>query len=147
MKRSKVTLRKESIMEEVIKFLNENRIGYFATVDNGKPRVRPWGFMFEENGIFYFCTNNTKNVYKQLQAVPYMEFSCSNREVNTWLRISGKITFTKDMRIKEKVLELNPMLKNIYKSADDPIFEVFYLEHGSASISSFGSPEPKMFEF
>ena len=63
------------------------------------------------------------------------------------MRISGENTFTKDKKIKEKVLELNPMLKNIYKSADDPIFEVFYLEHGAASISSFGSPEPKKFEF
>ncbi len=134
-------------MEEVIKFLSENRRGYFATVDNGKPRVRPWGFMFEENGKLYFCTNNTKDVYRQLTEVPYMEFSCSNPDFNTWVRVSGKITFTDDMRIKEKIFELNPMLKNMYKSADNPIFVTFYVEHGSASISSFSTPEPKKFEF
>jgi len=35
-------------MEEVIKFLGENHIGFLASVDNGKPRVRPFGFMFEK---------------------------------------------------------------------------------------------------
>jgi uncharacterized pyridoxamine 5'-phosphate oxidase family protein len=133
-------------MEEVIKFLNQNRLGYLATVDNGKPRVRPWGFMFEENGKFWFCTNNTKNVYKQLMEVPYIEFSCSTPEFNTWLRISGKISFSKDKAIKEKIFQTNPMLKNMYQSADNPIFEVFCLEHGSASISGFTTPEQK-FQF
>jgi uncharacterized pyridoxamine 5'-phosphate oxidase family protein len=134
-------------MEEVIQFLSENRMGYLASVDNGKPRVRPWGFMFEENGRFYFCTSNTKNVYKQLVEVPYVEFSCANREFNTWLRLSGRIIFTKDKKIKEKIFELMPMIKNLYQSPDNPIFEVFYLDHGSATISSFTSPEPQKFEF
>jgi uncharacterized pyridoxamine 5'-phosphate oxidase family protein len=133
-------------MEEVIKFLNKNRLGYFATVDKGKPRVRPWGFMFEQDGKFWFCTNNTKNVYKQLVEVPYIEFSCSNPEFNTWLRISGKVTFTRDKSVKEKIMQANPMLKQMYQSADNPIFEVFYLEHGDASISSFTEPEKK-FQF
>jgi uncharacterized pyridoxamine 5'-phosphate oxidase family protein len=133
-------------MEEVIKFLNQNRLGYLATVDNGIPRVRPWGFMFEENGKFWFCTNNTKNVFKQLMEVPYIEFSCSTPEFNTWLRISGKIVFSKDKAIKEKIFQTNPMLKNMYQSADNPIFEVFCLEHGSASISGFTTPEQK-FQF
>jgi uncharacterized pyridoxamine 5'-phosphate oxidase family protein len=61
-------------MKKVSKLLTENPMGFLATVENGEPRVRPWGFMFEENGKFYFCTNNTKDVYRQLQASPYVEF-------------------------------------------------------------------------
>jgi len=38
------------------------------------------------------------------------------------------------------------MLKQMYQSADNPIFEVFYLEHGDATISSFAEPEKK-FQF
>jgi uncharacterized pyridoxamine 5'-phosphate oxidase family protein len=133
-------------MEEVIRFLNQNRLGYLATVENGKPRVRPWGFIFEEDGKFWFCTNNTKNVFKQLREVPCIEFSCSNPEFNTWLRISGNITFSGNKAVKEKIFQSNPMLKNMYQSADNPIFEVFCLEHGSSSISGFTTPEQK-FEF
>jgi uncharacterized pyridoxamine 5'-phosphate oxidase family protein len=140
-------LRRECDMEEVIKFLKENRIGFLASVDNGKPRVRPWGFMFEEKGRFYFCTNTTKEVYKQLKNVPYVEFSCTNKESNTWLRLRGQITFSDDRKIKEKIIGSNELLKNMYKTADNPIFTIFYLEHGTASIWSFFTPTPKRFEF
>jgi uncharacterized pyridoxamine 5'-phosphate oxidase family protein len=140
-------LRRECDMEEVIKFLKENRIGFLASVDNGKPRVRPWGFMFEEKGRFYFCTNTTKEVYKQLKNVPYVEFSCTNKESNTWLRLRGQITFSDDRKIKEKIIGSNELLKNMYKTADNPIFTIFYLEHGTASIWSFSMPTPKRFEF
>jgi uncharacterized pyridoxamine 5'-phosphate oxidase family protein len=134
-------------MEEAIKFLKENRVGFLASVDNGKPRVRPWAFMLEEKGKLYFCTNTTKDAYKQLKNVPYIEFSCTNKEVNTWLRLSGKITFSDDRKIKEKIIESNGPLKNMYKSADNPIFTIFYLEHGNASIWSFSAQTPKKFEF
>jgi uncharacterized pyridoxamine 5'-phosphate oxidase family protein len=140
-------LGKECSVEEVIKFLRENRLGFLASVDNGKPRVRPWGFLFEEKGKFYFCTNTTKDVYKQLKNIPYIEFSCSNKEFNTWLRLSGQITFSDDKRIKEKIFELYDPIKNMYKTPDNPIFTVFYMEHGTASISSFFSPAPRRFEF
>lgn len=51
-------------MNEVIEFLNENPVQYLATVDlDGKPRVRPFQFMLEEEGKLYFCTNNQKNVF------------------------------------------------------------------------------------
>lgn len=73
-------------MEEVIKFLQENRMGSFATVENGKPRVRPWGFMMEEDGRFYFCTGNTKDVFKQLKQTPFMEFTSTSKNMG-WVRL------------------------------------------------------------
>jgi uncharacterized pyridoxamine 5'-phosphate oxidase family protein len=134
-------------MEEVIKFLRENRLGFLASVDNGKPKVRPWGFMFEEKGKFYFCTNTTKDVYKQLKKTPYIEFSCTNKEFNTWLRLSGQITFSDDRKIKEKIFESNDPIKNMYKTPDNPIFTVFYVEHGTAAIGSFFPQLPRDLSF
>ena len=43
-----------TIWEQVLAILKDpEAIGYLATVDNGKPRVRPFGFMFEENRLRY----------------------------------------------------------------------------------------------
>ena len=84
-----------------------------------------------------FTTANTKEVYKQLQETPYLEFTCSNKEGN-WLRLSGEAIFTKDLEIKKKVMESSPGVKMLYQSPDNPIFEVFYVEHGQASIHEFG---------
>jgi uncharacterized pyridoxamine 5'-phosphate oxidase family protein len=133
-------------MKEVSKLLAENPAGFLATVENGEPRVRPWGFMFEENGKYYFCTNNTKDVYRQLQANPSVEFATRNNKF-VWVRLRGKVTFTEDMRIKEKTLAANELVKSIYKSADNPIFKTFYIEHGSAIIGDFSGQPPKQFTF
>lgn len=134
-------------MKEVLDILyDQSAIGYLATVDNGKPRVRPWGFMFEENGRLYFGTASNKNVYQQLVAVPYIEYSKTTKEM-VWVRVSGEIRFDDSMPIREKIFERAPMVKQLYQSPDNPIFKVFYLEHGEATIDSF-SPEPqKTFKF
>jgi uncharacterized pyridoxamine 5'-phosphate oxidase family protein len=133
-------------MKEVSKLLTENPMGFLATVENGEPRVRPWGFMFEENGKFYFCTNNTKDVYRQLQATPYAEFSSRNDQF-VWVRLRGKVTFTEDITIKEKILAGNSIVKSMYKSADNPIFKAFYIEHGSAIIGDFSGQPPRQLTF
>ena len=41
-------------MRDVIKFLQANSTGFLATIDEGKPRVRPFQFMFEEDGKLFF---------------------------------------------------------------------------------------------
>lgn len=134
-------------MKEALEILyDQSAIGYLATVDNGKPKVRPWGFMFEENGRLYFCTASNKDVYQQLTTIPYIEYSKTTKDM-VWVRVSGEIHFDESMRIREKIFERAPMLKQLYQSPDNPIFKVFYLEHGKATIDSFSSDQQKTFEF
>ena len=133
-------------MQEVIKFLDENKMGNLATVENGEPRVRPWGFMFEEGGKFFFCTANTKDVYKQLKATPFVEFSATSTKM-AWVRLRGEIKFCDDLKVKEKVLRTVPMVETLYKTADNPIFEVFYIEHGTAMMDDFAGQPCKNFKF
>lgn len=133
-------------MEEIFKFLKENVNGYLATVDEGKPRVRPFGFMLENEGKLYFCTNSKKDVYRQLTAIPYVEYSVTTKNMLT-LRVSGEIKFCEDIAIKDKVLNVYEPVKSGYKSADNPVFKVFYIEHGIATISDFSGNPPRKIEF
>ncbi len=133
-------------MNNVLKLLKDTQYGFLATVDNGKPRVRPFGFMFEEGGKLYFCTNNTKDVYKQLNELPYIEYSATSKEMVT-VRITGKIAFTEDLDKKQKAFDSSELVKRGYKSPDNPIFKVFYVEHGTAVISDFSGQPPRTIEF
>lgn len=47
-------------MKDLIDFLTTNPVCFFATVEDGHPRVRPFGFKFFEEGRFYFTTSNKK---------------------------------------------------------------------------------------
>jgi uncharacterized pyridoxamine 5'-phosphate oxidase family protein len=133
-------------MQEVIKFLYQNPMGFLATVENGEPRVRPFGFMLEEDGKFYFCTSCAKNVYRQLTANPEAEFSTVNSAL-AWLRLRGRIVFTEDLKLKEKILTASELVKSIYQRADNPVFKVFYIERGSAVIADFSGQPPQCFVF
>ena len=131
-------------MNEVSKLLSENPMGFLATTDAGEPRVRPWGFMFEEEGKYYFCTNSTKDVFRQLQAAPVVEFATMAGN-SAWVRLRGRICFTEDVNLKEKVLATSDLVKSIYQKADNPVFKVFYVEHGTAIIGDFsGQPQKQV---
>src|SRR6056300_1360541 len=81
-------------MEEVVSYLHKSLVQYFATVGlDGKPKVRPFHFMFEEDGKLWFCTSNTKEVYKELQKHPYTELSTMAAKMS-WIRLEGKVVFS-----------------------------------------------------
>lgn len=130
-------------MNEVKEFLTENPVQYFATIGlDGKPKIRPFQFMIEEGGKLYFCTNNQKNVFAQMEKNPFIELSVSNTKF-AWIRLSGKVVFSKDLEIKKKIIEANSLVKSLYKTAENPIFEAFYLEGAKAIIADFSCNPPK----
>lgn len=133
-------------MQNAIKFLQENPNGFLATVDNGKPRVRPFQFQLEDSGKLYFSTNNTKDVFKQLKANPLVEFSSSSPTF-AWIRLSGEVKFSSDMGIKSKIFETNELVKSIYQTLDNPVFQIFYLDHGTAVLADFSGELPKTITF
>ena len=133
-------------MKIVTDFLEQSQVQYMATIGlDGKPKVRPFQFMLEEGGKLYFCTSNEKNVYKEIENQPYVEF-CASGENFSWLRLKGKVVFSQDIAIKSKILDGSPIVKTIYKTPDNPIFEVFYLDEASATIADFSGQPPRTFD-
>ena len=129
-------------MKEVVAFLQENPVQYLATVGrDGKAKCRPFMVAGEKDGKIWFCTNNQKDVYKDMQANPYVELSVAS-PTYAWIRLHGKAVFENDMAAKEMCLQ-NPIVKSQYQTADNPIFEVFYLAEAHAVIADFSGNPPK----
>ena len=128
-------------MKEIIDFLYANPIGCLASIDdNGRPHVRPWGFMFEQDGKLWFCTSNTKDVFCQIQSNPAIEFCSTSKDFIT-VRVSGDVIFGIDKTIKRKMLAMNDLVKSIFKTPDNPEFEIFYLKHGQATMFDYKKEE------
>ncbi len=132
-------------MQEVLDMLAIPCFGNLATVDRGKPRVRPFAFMFAEDDRFFFCTASDKDVYRQLTQCPFIEFTMMTEDMR-WVRLHGEVTFVEDIRYREKCFANYPMLKDIYRTPDNPVIRIFCVDHGGASINSLTGP-PKVFEF
>jgi len=133
-------------MSTVADFLIKSQVQYLATIGvDGKPKVRPFQFMLEEGGKLYFCTSNQKPVFAEMRKHPYVEF-CASGENFSWLRLSGKVVFSKDLKLKAKVQEASPLVKSIYKTPDNPAFETFYLDEAVATIADFSGHPPQTFK-
>lgn len=129
-------------MKEVVTFLQENPVQYLATVGrDGKAKCRPFMFAGELDGKLWFCTNSTKDVYKDMQGHPYVELSVSSPSY-AWIRLSGKAVFENNMATKEMCMA-NPIVKGQYGDASNPIFEVFYLAEARAVIADFSGNPPQ----
>ena len=130
-------------MNEVIKFLRENPTQYFATVGlDGKAKVRPFQFMIEEDNKLFFCTSNQKEVFSEIKNTSSVEICISNEKFE-WIRLSGNVVFSNDLDIKNKIIESSPLVKSIYKSGDNPTFEIFYLDNAKAVVSDFSGNGPR----
>lgn len=123
-------------MNRVTKFLNDCGAFYLATADGDQPRVRPFGAVSEFEGKLYFCTNNQKDVSRQMKQNPKVEIcGFAGKE---WVRLTGRAIADPRREAKAAMLEANPGLNNMY-NLDDGIFEVFYLSDATAVFSAFGA--------
>ena len=132
-------------MNAIVNFLTATPVQFLATVGmDGKPKVRPFQFMLEDNGKLWFCTGNKKDVYAELQKQSYIELSASS-PTNAWLRLSAKVIFADNIDIKNRIITQNELVRSIYKSGDNPEFEVFYLADGTAVITDFSGNSPQTY--
>jgi len=121
-------------IHDCIGFTNENPICYLATAENDQPRVRALGFWFADESGFYFQTGSAKEFPHQLEKNPKTEVCFYKHEgmIGTMLRISGEVEFLKDTKLKERVLNERPFLKNFGLTINSPGLIIFRIPHGKA---------------
>ncbi len=119
-------------IKELVDFLDNNPPAFLATLGScGNPRIRPIQSPLLFEGKIYFCTANTKNLFKHIKQHNGIEF-CSCCKDGTFVRLRAKAIFEDNKRVKEAMFEKYPMLKDIYQSPENKTFEVFYLSELSA---------------
>ena len=130
-------------MKETYNFLKNCGVFYLATIDNDKPRVRPFGALNIFEDRLYLQTGKVKNVSKQIAKNNNVEITgfCEGK----WIRLEGKLVRDDRLEAKESMLDNNPELKSMYSASDDNT-EVLYFENAKATIYSF-TEAPIVMEF
>ena len=130
-------------MKEVQEFLKSAGVYYLATVENNKPRVRPFGTAEIFEGHLYIQTGKSKNVFKQIMENPYVEIWAFKD--GKWIRVEGKLIEDDRVEAKKDMLDKNPSLRAMYDENDGNTI-VLYFESAKATISSF-TEAPIVIEF
>ena len=118
-------------MNEVYEFLKAAGTYYLATVENGEPRVRPFGTIDVWNG-------------KLTLANPRVEI-CAMSADGRWIRVTADAVLVEDVDAAEHMMEAYPSLRAMYTPGDGNT-AVFALENGRAVIASF-TAEPVVLTF
>lgn len=122
--------------QEVLDFLDKN-VGFLATKGTcGNPRVRPMQSPLFFEGKLYSCTSKAKGIYKHIQNFANVELCAFDGE-ETWIRIRAKAVFEDNLKVKEAMFKKYEVVRNIYKTPENPEFAVFYFENPSVKIQSF----------
>jgi len=121
-------------MQEVLKFLADNRPFYLATVEGAQARVRPMGFVMEFEGRIYFGLGDQKAVYRQMKANPQVEISVTASQApdSPWLRLTGRAVFDTRPELWAAALKAMPRLSDLYPETGPARLAAFYLQNAEA---------------
>ena len=124
-------------MFDFVPILKENPNGVLATQDGVKVKTRVFQYLFADGKKVYFSTNGEKPVYAQLKANPQVSFCTYPNNFSPVLSANGKAVFVEDIGLKTRALDENPQIKGIYKTPDNPIFKIFYIDVEEIETFSF----------
>lgn len=119
-------------MKRVLNFLRESQVFYIATVEDNKPKLRPFNAVTAFENRLYIQTAKDKEIYQQLLANPYIEI-CTAEPSGSWIRLSAEAYEDTRREARLHMIKTVPMLKKMY-SADDGRMTVFYLKNIDAII-------------
>lgn len=130
-------------MKRVHDFLKRAEVYYLATVEDGQPRVRPFGTVNEFEGKLYVQTGRVKAVSRQIAENPRVEI-CAFCD-GAWVRIACKLVEDDRTEAKKAMLDAYPNLRAMYDENDGNT-QVLYMVNATATFFAFGKA-PEAIEF
>ena len=120
--------------KDCIKFANENKVSYIATIEEDQPRVRGLMMWFADETGFYYHTGATKSFYSQLKKNPKVEacFYHPAEDGGTMMRVAGPIEFVDNKELKGKLVEERQFLKAWGFTAESEGLIIFRIPKGEA---------------
>ena len=132
----------EDGLSVVTKTFDRFSLQYGTTLGlDGNPQIRPIEFKFEQDGVLYFDTVEFYESYAELQAHPYIQLCICDPETMTYVRLGGKVNFTKDPAIVNRCFAESPVLTSQFGNNREVVV-AYYLTEAWAEFNSFADGLP-----
>ena len=131
------SLNYEDVLNVVTKTFDRFSLQYGTPLGlDSNPQIRPIEFKFEQDGVLYFDTVEFYDSYAELQAYPYIQLCVCDPETMTYVRLGGKVNFTKDPAIVDRCFAESPVLTSQFGD-DREVVVAYYLTETWAEFNSF----------
>ena len=121
-------------MNKTYEFLKQCECFFITTINDAVPAARPFGAVMEHEGTLYFSTANTKDVYAQLIASPFIQIVAMKAGTRDWIRINGKAVEVSDLNIKQAMLDACPVLLKRFDTKTCAHFALFKISEMKSSL-------------
>ena len=105
---------------------------------DGKPQIRPIEFKYEDDGVLYFDTVEFYSSYKEMQNFPYIQLCVCDQESMSYIRLGGKVNFTKDKNVIEKCFDNSEVLTKAFGDKKEVVIG-YYLTEAWAEFESLST--------
>jgi len=120
--------------DDILEFVNEHPVFYLATCVDNQPRVRVMRlYRADRNGIV-FNTSGRKSLHRQLQANPAVELCFYNDGEGMQVRIRGKARLVEDPKVRNEMVEANPVLVSVVFNDSEDGLAIYRLRHALAKV-------------
>lgn len=109
---------------------------------DGNPQIRPIELKFEQDGVLYFDTVEFYESYAELQAHPYIQLCICDPETMTYVRLGGRVNFTKDAAIVNRCFAESLILTAQFGDNRDVVI-AYYLTEVRVEFNSFTDGLPR----
>lgn len=115
-------------MSKAYEFLKECGYFFVLTINGDFPAGRPFGAVMEYDGKLFISTNDRNKAHKQLRENGNIQIIAKKEGTREWIRITGKATESKDIKIKQKMLDACPVLSKHFSSAEEEHYLLFAVD-------------------
>ncbi|MDR2098414.1 MAG: pyridoxamine 5'-phosphate oxidase family protein [Rickettsiales bacterium] len=119
--------------DKVVKFLQDAKVFYIATIDGRHARVRPFGAALNIGGKLAICTGSRKNVARQIAANPNVEISAMTAD-GKYIRVSGALADVSSDENRQKFFDFMIGLAGLYKGKEAEL-QILSFESATATIA------------
>lgn len=119
---------------EICRFIRECGYFFLATSQEDAPHLRPMGMLYADDEALYLATDKRKNVYRELVGNPQVELASYSLSSRKWARIHGRVTVESNLKVKEDMSEMYPMLHQEYAGEEEVFLVIFKVNIESANV-------------
>ena len=112
------------LAELALGVIRRARFPMLATVDRGRPRLRPVSPVRNDRFTIYVASLKSSNKTAEIEACPRVELAYLD-EGHDQVRISGTAEVVTDAAARRSVWDENPLLRQFLGSIDNPEFILY----------------------
>ena len=119
-------------IEKVYEFLKDCYPFYVCTIKDGRPNSRPFGAIMCNGEYLYVATGKSKKCYQEMINDAFIQIIAQKPNSRKWIRVDGIANEEFSILLKEKIMQVNPILLDKYNGVNDNNFALIKI-----SVSSF----------